>query len=369
MADFTLKETLFSNNVIEEMANELNLEIPNFNKDEFITDVLDSSWKELELKQRMRHITLQLRKQLPADFVGAVTFLCNIAKKILAESDKEFHFGYMSFVDYVEVYGLDDFDKSINALEILTCLMSAEFAIRPFIIKYPEKAMKQMFAWSNHDDYRVRRLASEGCRPRLPWGIALTELKKNPSTVLPILENLKNDSAETVRRSVANNLNDISKDNPDVVLDICEKWFDENKEVNWIIKHALRGLLKKGNTRALRLFGFCNPDNIEISSLKLEHSSIKIGEHSRFSFDVKNSTSETAKLRLEYIIDYMKANGKHSPKVFQIKEFDLEADGKENVVRKLDFQNRTTRKHYIGEHKIQVVVNGVRLASEVFSLE
>ena len=128
------------------------------------------------------------------------------------------------FTDYVEVYGLDDWEASIPALEEFTQQFSAEFAIRPFIVRYPERTMAQMLTWAGHESAEVRRLASEGCRPRLPWGIRLQDLVADPSPILPILERLKNDESESVRRSVANNLNDISKDNADVVLDLLPAW-------------------------------------------------------------------------------------------------------------------------------------------------
>ncbi len=130
----------------------------------------------------------------------------------------------MVFTEYVENFGLEHYDISMSAMEFITQFISCEYAIRPFIIRYPGKAMKQMLQWSKHESLHVRRFSSEGCRPRLPWAMALPALKKDPTLILPILENLKDDSSEFVRKSVANNLNDIAKDNPDTVLGIVKRW-------------------------------------------------------------------------------------------------------------------------------------------------
>ena len=181
----------------------------------------------------------------------------------------EFGFVKMIFPDFVEVYGLDDWEASIPALEEFTQQTSAEFAIRPFIVRYPERTMAQMLEWAGHAHEGVRRLSSEGCRPRLPWAIALSALKADPSPILPILDRLKGDPSESVRRSVANNLNDISKDNPDVVIGVLRRWqADDTDEMHRLTSHALRTLLKAGNLDALALLGY-PPPAIGVKNLRL----------------------------------------------------------------------------------------------------
>lgn len=146
--------------------------------------------------------------------------------------------------NYVEQYGLDDYETSVKAIERITQFTSCEFSVHPFIIRYPNEMMVQILIWSKHENWGVRRLASEGCRPRFPWAMALPHLKKDPALIIPILENLKNDPARFVRLSVAYNLNDIVKDNPETVMELVKRWKGESEEVDWIIKHGCRTLLK-----------------------------------------------------------------------------------------------------------------------------
>lgn len=170
--------------------------------------------------------------------------------------------------------------------------------------------MKQMLVWSKHEHWGVRRLASEGCRPRLPWAMALPNLKENPAPIIPILENLKNDPARFVRLSVANNLNDIAKDNPEIVIDLVKKWKGESKEVDWIIKHGCRTLLKQGNPEVMELFGFNSTiSNICVEDFQISSPEVKVGDSLEVSFKLLNKNDQTTKIRLEYGIYYQKANG------------------------------------------------------------
>ncbi len=346
-----LKDILFPPEKVKLFAKFLNEVYPLFNKDGFYNSVCDSNWRERELKEKMRHTTLCLHQFLPNNFAKAVEILISIVPKVT---------GFESIVlpDYVEVYGQDDWDISLPALGILTKCGSSEFAIRTFLNKDLEGAMQFMNLWADDADFKVRRFASEGCRPRLPWGLGVPALKKDPSLVLPILEKLKNDPEEFVRKSVANNLNDISKDHPELVLDICERWQGTSKNTNWIIKHACRTLLKQGNIRAMLLFGFANPEKMKIENLEISNPSPKIGEEINFSFKLNLKTDKKQKIRLEYIFHFVKASGKTSPKIFQMKEVEMEP-GIHSMVKKHSFKNLSTRKHYLGEHKLEIVVNGV----------
>ncbi|MDP8206920.1 MAG: hypothetical protein P9L92_09675, partial [Candidatus Electryonea clarkiae] len=220
---------------------------------------------------------------------------------------------------------------------------------------------------ADHEDPKVRRLASEGCRPRLPWAMALPAFKKDPTLILPILEKLKNDESETVRRSVANNLNDISKDNPEIVLAICNRWMGKAANIDKLIKHACRSLLKAGNKETLLLFGFGDPTDMNVENLKLSKYRINIGDDLNFSFDLIINQKELKKVRLEYCIYYMKANVKLSKKVFQITENSYKP-GEHSFRRKQSFKNMTTRKHYPGKHKISIIVNGEEKDKTCFEL-
>jgi hypothetical protein len=188
--------------------------------------------------------------------------------------------------------------------------------------------------------------------------MALPKFKADPSLILPILEKLKDDESESVRKSVANNLNDISKDHPELVLDLCERWYGQSRNVDRIVKHACRTLLKAGNRRAMLLFGFGDPDCIQVENLDADDSSPQIGQDIRFEFDLVLETESENKVRLEYVVDYVKSGGKTSPKVFQIREGDF-APGRHRVSKKHSFADQSTRRHYPGRHRFGLIVNGV----------
>ncbi len=331
-----------------------------FDKQAFKTQLYNKDWDSKELKARMRHASHCLHQTLSLDYPQAIEVLQQVAPKF-------YGFNGMLFPDFVEVYGLEDWYTSIPALELFTPFSSSEFAIRPFIEKYFDQTMAKMLEWSIHQNHHVRRLASEGCRPRLPWASPLRILKKDPASILPILENLKCDETDYVRRSVANNLNDIAKDHPSVVTKTAENWFGKHKETDWIVKHACRTLLKQGNPQVLAIFGFLDASEVQVNDLKLAQNTLSIGEELEFSFTVV--PDQDSKLRVEYGIDYRKANGSTSRKVFQVNEGDYTASEAKNFSRKQSFQNMTTRKHYAGQHTLAIIVNGLEKAVIDFELE
>lgn len=358
---FTLKAE-FSPEFVRKLAVAFQKEWLAFNKDKFIASVINNQWENRELKDRMRHIALMLGESLPSDYKKAVKILTKVAPQFTGLSA-------ITFPDFIQVFGLDHFKESIHAMKVVTEFSSSEFAVRPFIEKYGDQMIKVMLEWTEHENEHVRRLATEGCRPRLPWAPALNDFKQNPEPILPILEKLRADKSLYVRKSVANNLNDISKDHPELALSIAERWLREkNAETNWIVKHALRGLLKKGNKKALSLFGFGNTDLVAIKDLTLDKLALNIGEAFHFSFRLKWKGKKSVKLRLEYGIDYVKSNGKTNRKVFQIKEAEFSPNEDYHIVKKQSFEERTTRKHYPGKHNIAILVNGDELASKNFNL-
>ena len=355
-----LKNIFFTKESVEQLSKVLKREYPKFNEKGFFKLVFSDHWKNLELKEKMRHVSACMQKVLPQDFIKSVEILEKIAPDIKG-------FEAMTLPDYVEQYGMEYFDRSLKALTLFTKYSSSEFAIRPFIAKDPKKVMALMLKLADDEDERVRRFSSEGCRPRLPWAMALPELQKDPSTILPILEKLKNDPSEFVRRSVANNLNDISKDNPNIAIEVSRRWIGKSPEIDKIIKHGLRTLLKDGNTDALRLFGYGDPDHIELLDLNIGKNKIRIGENTQYTASFRNHDSGLVKLRLEYAIYYRKSSGGLSKKVFQVTEKKY-APGTHKIQRKLTFQDMTTRKHYPGEHQLSFIVNGKELEKIIFLL-
>jgi 3-methyladenine DNA glycosylase AlkC len=331
--------------------------LPSFDRNKFAADIFTPDWQNKELKQRMRHTSLVLHQFLDPDFVQAAGQIEKLTRK-LQEAGTPENFAYMFLPDYIEIHGLDDFQSSVNAMEVVTQFISCEYAVRPFILKYKDDMMKQFLTWSEHKNHHVRRLASEGSRPRLPWGMGIPELKKEPKQILPILENLKNDPSEYVRRSVANNLNDIAKDHPAVVLEIAGKWQGISPETNALIKHGSRTLLKQGNTEILSHFGLLNDSRFEISELKIVTPEVRIGDDLVFSFTVKNGSDTEQLFRLEYAVYYLRQNGQLSKKVFKISERVFKPMEEISMIRKQSFRLITTRKFYEGEQQLSVIING-----------
>ncbi|HBF5714122.1 TPA: DNA alkylation repair protein [Clostridioides difficile] len=345
-----LLKNMYNRESLYEVAVSIQSVYNSFKVDEFIKSTMDETWNNLELKARCRKISMSLGMYLPEDYKEALS--------ILEKSVTGFYFAFF-FPDFVEVYGQDDinWDLSISALERNTEYWSSEFAVRAFIIKDEERMMAQMRKWSKHKSEHVRRLASEGCRPQLPWGQAISKFKKDPTPVLPILEQLKTDTSTYVQKSVANNLNDISKTHPDLVISIAKDWYGKNKSTNWIVKHGCRTLLKKGNRDVLALFGYDDTTSINLQDFTLETTSISIGEDLTFSFNIL--AKKATKTRLEYGIDYIKSNGKRNRKIFKISEVSLKENEKKSYMKKHSFADVSVRKHYPGIHSIAIIINGI----------
>ncbi|MCL2397318.1 MAG: DNA alkylation repair protein [Defluviitaleaceae bacterium] len=360
---------LLKNMYSQEYLNKLALDIKAvhnpFKADDFVKSIMDETWDGLELKARGRQITINLGKYLPPNYSEAIS----IIDKVIANYGSWLTDGFaMFFPDFVEVFGQNeaDWDISIAALERYTRHSSAEFAVRPFIINHEERMMAQMYAWSKHECEHVRRLASEGCRPSLPWAQALPKFKKDPAPILPILEQLKTDPDLYVRKSVANNLNDISKTHPDLVAQLAKEWHGKNEHTDWIVKHACRTLLKKGNRDVLAIFGYDNTAAVDVSGFALGAASVFIGESITFSFTISAKTA--TKARLEYAINYVKSGGKTSGKIFQISEVSLKHDQKKSYTKSHSFADLSTRKHYPGTHSITLIVNGTERGTLDFEL-
>jgi len=349
----------YSKALLQSIARDCKGYYPKFETTLFINSVYAKDWTQLELKDRMHRVAERLAVYLPKDYTKAVEILLQVA-------DGYTGLAHMCFPDFIEQFGLDDFKTSMMALEKLTDNSSSEFAIRPFIIRYPDKTMKKMKQWSKSKNYHVRRLASEGCRPRLPWAMALPEYKKDPSDVLAIILDLVDDKELYVRRSVANNLNDISKDNPQRLVEIARQHLGQSKNVDWVIKHACRGLLKQGHKEVLTLFGFTDINHIKLKNFQVDKN-VRLGESLNFQFELMTNQSSLGKLRIEFIIDFMKSNGKLAGKIFKISEGEYQQK-KRRVSKYFSFRPISTRKYYLGEHRISIVVNGVKIASRSFEL-
>ena len=270
---------------------------------------------------------------------------------------------------FVSKYGLDYFELSMNALYEMTKRFSAEGDIRYFIDRYPEKTLSLLSQWAEDPNCHVRRLVSEGTRPRLPLAGRIKQFQQNPKPVLKLLEKLKFDPVRYVQRSVANNVNDISKDNPDLVLDILAEWKRSNHPgVQWIIKHALRSLLKSANRDAFELLGYSPHVNVNLLSFNLENKLVHLGDYLKFTFELLSEDIEEKKLMIDYAIYFMKASGKKAEKVFKLSQKTIDSGQKIKISKKHSLKPISTRKYYPGKHKIELIINGRKYAESEFTL-
>ena len=351
----------FDRSYLTRLVDEIQKYEPAFPKRKMLSFVFDAHWEQKELKQRMRHISHAMREYLPADYESALHILRQAAPQFGG-------FEAMFFPDFVEVYGLDEWDLSLSALEHFTKYSSSEFAVRPFILQDQQRMMRQMKRWAASKNHHVRRLASEGSRPRLPWAMALPQFKKDPAPTLPLLEKLKEDPSEYVRRSVANHLNDISKDHPEIVIDIAKQWIKGKPETQWIVKHASRTLLKQGEPEVLALFGYQAPVGIHVQGFQITPQVIAQGEDVQFEFELVSDSGELGLLRLEYAIDFVRQRGPASRKVFKISEGSVSRKSRA-YSRRHSFQPISTRKYYPGTHQITIIVNGQEMIDDQFELQ
>ena len=349
---------------LRKLALDIKSVYSDFQTDVFLQSTIDETWEARELKDRITRISENLGKYLPADFETAVGIIDQIVMNYGSWLDNYAGF----FPGFVELYGRDEanWDISMAALARYTQYASSEFAVRWFIINNEERMMKQMYAWSKDENECIRRLASEGCRPALPWGQALTGFKKDPAPILPILRKLKADPSLHVRKSVANNLNDISKTHPDLVMELAKDWYGKNAYTDWIVKHGCRTLLKKGSCEVLALFGYECAPAVEVQDFRLGETAISIGEDVTFSFEIL--AEEASKIRLEYGIDYVKASGKRNRKLFKISEISLGKNERKAYKKKHSFADVSVRKHYPGVHSIALIVNGTERDTRDFRL-
>lgn len=340
---------------------------PDFDKPKFIDTIYEGNFAQKEWKERMKHTTVVLHQFMPQNFTEAVCLIDKIIENLKKNRFTEGNLAFIFFADYIEMYGLDDFKISVKAFVSITQFISCEFAVRPFILKYKEKMIDEMVKWSLHESHHVRRLASEGSRPRLPWAMAIPFLKKDPASILPILENLKNDPSDYVRRSVANNLNDIAKDNTQLVLEIAGKWKGHSKETDAIIKHGCRTLLKQGHPEILNHYGL-ESTNIELSYFKIKTPVVKIGDDLQFQFYLNNKNTEAKTIRLEYAVHYKKSKGHLAKKVFKISEKIYQPNQLIKVNRNQSFKIITTRVFHTGVHQLSIIINGTESETLEFEL-
>ncbi|MFD3453844.1 DNA alkylation repair protein [Streptomyces sp. NPDC058691] len=263
----------------------------------------------------------------------------------------------------------DAFESSLELLADLTPRLTAEFAIRRVLVADLERALKIVERWVHHPDEHVRRLATEGTRPRLPWAIRVPGILARPRATLPILDALYRDPSEYVRRSVANHVNDISHADPDLAVDVVTRWAAApDDHTPRLIRHALRTAVKKGHPGALALLGFEPAAGVTLTGLELTAARVTVGEELAFTFQLENTGDAPAKLAIDYVIHYQKANGRTAPKVFKLTTRTLGAGERLSISRRHSFKRISTRVFHPGSHALELQINGVAQGKAGFDL-
>jgi 3-methyladenine DNA glycosylase AlkC len=349
---------MFTEQAISELGERIKNIQTNFPTDKFVSAVFNDEWEQLELFARATHIAQILGEMLgnytkSLEIIIAIMPDCNMAQGMVCSQ-------------YIAENGLDTLSASAAALEKITEHFTCEFAVRLFIDKYPEEMHEILLNWTKSDNEHVRRLASEGTRYAIPWGARLQIVKNKPDYAVPILENLKNDPAEYVRKSVANNLNELAKIAPDIVIDLAHRWIGSNKNTDWIVRHACRTLLKKAEPSIMELFGLTTPVGVSVN-LIFASSEVKLNDNLVFSFEINNETNDSVKIRIGYDIGFLKSNGKINYKENKISERACKP-GITKIERKHKITETSTRKIYMGRHELKITLNGCLMSEAEFTV-
>jgi 3-methyladenine DNA glycosylase AlkC len=258
----------------------------------------------------------------------------------------------------------------MEALRELTRRFTSEYGIRPFLERHPERTLDRLRTWARDPDVHVRRLVSEGTRPRLPWSARLRAFQEDPTPGLALLELLRDDPERYVQRSVANHLNDVGKDHPALLVETCRRWsVDAPPSRRWIVGHALRSLVKKGDRAALGLLGFGKAVPFRLERVRIAPRRVRIGGRLSFSLVLVNGSRRPASLLVDYAVHFVKASGETRPRVFKLRRVALPAGGRTDLAGAVSFAPMTTRRHHPGRHRIDLLVNGVARPLGTFDVD
>jgi 3-methyladenine DNA glycosylase AlkC len=369
-------KTFFNREVIAAIGDRLADLDPGFDRPGFVAMAGDGL-EALELKARSAQIARALDAHLPADFARACALLVGALHPdddapldALATPDARGLRGWavMPMADVVAARGSADPDRAMATLGEMTKRFSAEFAVRPLIAADPHRGMAWMRRWAGDPNLHLRRLASEGCRPRLPWGMRLRAFVADPSPVIEVLELLKDDPEEYVRRSVANNLNDVAKDHPDRAAAIGARWLEGASPARRrLVRHAMRGLVKAGHPGALAALGHA-PAPVRLVALEIATPAVRFGDALEFAATLTLDGAAPREIALDYVIHHRKANGTLGPKVFKWRVFSLPPGAPVRLARRHRMRPITTRRYFDGAHRLELVANGASLGAVDFVL-
>ena len=367
MAD--LLKSFFDDRAVARIGRMLHAADPGFPVKRFVAEA-SRGLEHLELMDRARQIADALARALPDDFEQAADVIERSLGAPLdsGEGNGMAPFLYLPHVIFVAEHGLEDFDAAMRLQKELTRRFTAEFSIRAYLARDPVRTLATLAEWAADPDPHVRRLVSEGTRPRLPWAPRLRAFQKDPRPVLALLELLKDDPELYVRRSVANNLNDIGKDHPDLLVETCRRWLRGAGEGRrWIVRHALRWLVKRGHPGALEVLGFGEAGAIEASG-SVTPKRARIGERLVVAVEVVNRGKKATTAAVDLAVHFVKSNGDAKPKVFKGRVVKLAAGERASFEKSISLAQHTTRRHHPGRHVVEARVNGRVVPIGVFTL-
>ena len=354
MADF--KDEI-STALAGRLARELTAAWPAFPRRRFVRG-LEEALAPLELMARVDLLTDRLVATLPDAFDTSAGVLCKAL-------ESETFTGWMTLPcgSYVARSGIDRPDLALPLLAGLTPRWSSEGPIRPFIERHPDVTYEHLRRWSRDPDEHVRRLVSEGTRPRLPWAPQLRALIADPTPNLELLERLVDDPSEYVRRSVGNHLNDISKDHPELAVDLARAWLGRGEGAAWAVRHGLRTLVKRGHPGALEALGVSTDADVRLGALTVDQDRVTIGDAVTFTFTLELHGTREAEAVIDYRVHYVGARGLLAPKVFKLTRRRLVPGRTVTVSRRHRFEHVSIRRILPGRHVVDVQVNGRVLGS------
>ena len=350
--------------VVDELARRFSAVDRGFDSDAFC-ERTTPRLGDLELKARIELIARELWRALgdrTAD--QSLSIVVDVAR---AEPHVD---GWAAWplASVVELFGSACPSESLDAMEHVTQRMSCEFAVRPFLRDHYEETYRKLVEFTGHDDERVRRLPSEGTRPRLPWGMKVDRLVDDPRPGLALLHRLRHDPSETVRRSVANHLNDVAKDRPDLVVGTVAGWMDEPETDRRMVAHGLRTLVKRGDPAALELLGFTTEPHIVVERFDVTPTVVEMGTHITLAAAVRSDATVPQRLVVDFVIHHVNASGATSPKVFKWTTVELGPGERSALTKRRLIQQASTRTYRAGAHRVELQVAGRVVAATAFDV-
>ncbi|MES3032951.1 MAG: DNA alkylation repair protein [Gemmatimonadota bacterium] len=358
----------FGHDVVRRLATEIRAVHRRFDAVAFERDALHG-FDALELLDRGRHLGAMLQRHLPQEFGAAVDVLLATLPAQRAHSGGMSSFFYLAHTEFVRQFGVPHFEHAMRALHALTQVFTAEFAIRPYLEHHQAATLARLHAWTGDPSSHVRRLVSEGTRPRLPWAPRLRSFQRDPAPVLELLRRLRDDPELYVRRSVANNLNDIGKDHPALLVAEAREWMTcAGDDRRWIVRHALRSSVKRGDAAALAVLGFAAGARIDITERSITPARPAMGTKVTIRCEVRNPTRTVQRVAVDLRVLFVKANGTSNAKVFKLAVIELAAGESARLQKTVSLADLTTRRHYPGEHRVELQMNGALTPLGSFTL-